>query len=462
MSFHADDLREVTILRGLSDEALDWFAVNGDRIRLERGQRMFERGEPANFMFIVVSGSIDGYEDVGGQDLLVATTRAGQVTGMLPYSRMTHYPRYTVATEDTNILRIRKSDFPAMLAISLEVGQRLVAAMSERVRGDVRLEQQQERMAALGRLSAGLAHELNNPAAAVSRAVASLADELTGLQDLVVDLVRHDVNAEHIDAMNDLRRLSVERVTGDVPPLARADREDRLGEWLEDRDVPRAWDVAATLADAGLAPDDLDAFAERMPGPLLADALVWIACGLGARRLVDDIASAAGRISDLVGSVKTYSHMDRSPEHKPTDVREGLDNTLRMLGHKLGGRQIRLERDYHADRLLVEANAGELNQVWTNLVDNAIDAVEDGGRVRVETRADGDHVLVSVIDDGPGIPDEIREHIFEPFFTTKGVGLGTGLGLDIARRIVQTHRGHISVESNPGRTAMHVRLPKLG
>jgi signal transduction histidine kinase len=459
MKFTTDELRTVAILEGLPEWQLAWIADHGEKIELAQGDRMFERGQPADFMFIVVKGTIQRYEEIGGEWLVVATTRRGEVTGMLPYSRMTHYPGHTVATEAAQVLRLEQTDFQEMLVVSQEIGRRLVAVMSDRVRGDVRLEQQRERMAALGRLSAGLAHELNNPASAVRRAAAELSEEHARLSALVLDLVRHHVDEAAIEAADTLARLAREREPARLTPLERSEREEALQDWLEDQGIERAWESAATFADGGLTVADLETFAGKVSPTTLGDALAWVGATLGADRTVAEIASSAARISELIASVKTYSHMDRSPEHKPTDVREGLDNTLTMLSHKLKKKAVRLARDYEDDLPAIPANAGELNQVWTNLIDNAVDALDDGGELRIETRHDDAWVVVRVIDSGHGIPDEIRPRIFEPFYTTKGVGEGTGLGLDIAMRIVKTHQGSIDVQSGPGRTEMCVRLP---
>lgn len=453
-----DELRGLKIFEGLSEEELAWFCDHGKRIDLDAGDHMFERGQPADYMFVVVNGIIDGYEEHGGQWLVVATTGRGQVTGMLPFSRMTHYPRYTVAVEPSQVLRVDKRDFPEMLSVSLEVGQRLVAEMSNRVRGDVRLEQQQEKMMALGKLSAGLAHELNNPAAAVGRAASTLAEHLAKLPVCVTELMRQCLDEDAIAAIQRLPVLVRARDPITLTPLERAEREDTLAEWLEDHGVADGWHLAGTFADAGLRVDDLESFSARVPAAALNDALVWVECRVATEGVVSEIASSAERISSLIGAVKTYSHMDRSLEHKLTDVREGLDNTLEMLGHKLDEKNIELERDFQANLPEIPAHAGELNQVWTNLIDNAIDAMGEDGTLRVEASQDDLGIVVRVIDDGPGIPDELRHRIFDPFFTTKEVGEGTGLGLDIALRIVRTHRGRIDVHSRPGRTEMRVHL----
>lgn len=459
MRFELDELRPLSLFEGLSDAQLAWFCERGRRIELDAGEHMFERGQPADFLFVVVTGVIEGYEEIGGQWLLVATTGRGEATGMLPFSRMTHYPRYTVAVEPSRVLRIDRGDFPEMLSTSLEVGQRLVAAMSDRVRGDVRLEQQQEKLMALGKLSAGLAHELNNPAAAVGRAAAALSEHLARLPACVTGLIRSDLDEAAIEAIRRLPELARRRESKAPSALARAEREEELETWLEDHGVADGWHIAATFVDAGLTREDLDRFQDEIPAAALQDALVWVECGVAADRMVAEIAASSERISSLIASVKVYSHMDRSTEHKLTDVREGLDNTLTMLGQRIALKGIRLARDYQEDLPEVTGNAGELNQVWTNLIDNAIDAMGEGGELRIEAKANDSGVEVRVIDDGSGIPDEVRPFIFDPFYTTKGVGEGTGLGLDIALRIVRTHRGGIDVRSEPGRTEVRVQLP---
>ena len=427
MKFTVDELRPLSIFEGLSENRLAWFCEHGAKIELVAGDRMLERGQPADFMFVVVTGTIDGYEEIGGQWLVVATTKRGQATGTLPFSRMTHYPRYAVAVEPSQVLRIEKSDFREMVSVAWGVVERLVAQMSDRVRGDVRLEQQREKMMALGKLSAGLAHELNNPSAAVSRAAATLSAHLAKLATCVTGLIRLNLDEATIDAINLLPTVVRARESIVLSPLERGEREEELTAWLEDRGVAEGWEIAGTFADAGLSVEDLEEFEGKVPAVALGDALGWVECGIAAERMVGEIASSSERITTLITSVKTYSHMDRSSEHKLTDVREGLDSTLTMLRHKLERKNIRLSRNYEEDLPMIPANAGELNQVWTNLIDNAIDAMGEGGELSIEAKQDESRVEVDVIDDGPGIPDDLRPRIFDPFFTTKGVGEGSGL-----------------------------------
>ena len=460
MKFTADELRSVAILKGLPDEVLVWLADHSTKLQLAAGDRMVTLGDPAVHMFIIVEGMVQRYQQVGGQWLVVATTTTGEVTGMLPFSRMTHYPGHAVATVPTLLLRLHKDNFDELLQVSHEMGQRLVAQMSNRVRGDVRLEQQRERMTALGRLSAGLAHELNNPTAAIRRTSENLAERLTHQSALILSMARRGLGKAAIDAIEQLGR---ETRQGESPnyltPLQRSDREEELANWLEERKVIDAGELADIFSDTGLSIESLERFAGVVDPDLLGEAFAWVAGIVEIDRMVAEINSSAGHISKLVSSVKLYSHMDRSTEHKPTDVREGLDSTLTMLAHKLKVKDIRVNRDYQENLPTIPGNAGELNQVWTNLIDNAIDAMGQNGELCLKVYSNAWGVVVRIIDDGGGIPDEIRAHIFDPFFTTKDVGEGTGLGLDIARRIVNTHGGQIEARSKVGQTEMYVRLP---
>ena len=454
-----EELRPLRILKDLPDEVLDWLCEHGEQIELASGDHMFERGDDADALWIVIEGVIQGFEEIGGQWLLVATTPAGEVTGMLPFSRMTHYPRNTVATDAARVLRLDAKLFQELLRVSEEFGRRLVAQMSDRVRRDIRLEQQGEKMMALGRLSAGLAHELNNPAAAIRRASARLQEHRARLPELLTALVRHQVGGDGLDDLEEVRRAGSEGVPSGGNALDQSAREEALSDWLEGLGVSEAWEIAANLSEAGVAVEDLAELAGRLPEEAFPDAMAWLSCGIESDMIVEEISASAGRISELVTAIKTYSHMDRSREHRPTDVRAGIDNTLTILGHKLKQKGIRVQREYQENLPLIPANAGELNQVWTNLIDNAIDAMEEGGRLALKARVHELWIEVEVTDNGRGIPEEIRPTIFEPFFTTKEVGVGTGLGLGIAMRIVDTHQGHIEVRSQPGETTMCVRLP---
>jgi signal transduction histidine kinase len=345
-----------------------------------------------------------------------------------------------------------------MLHRSPELGQRLVAIMSDRVRDSTRAQQQREKMMALGKLAAGLAHELNNPAAAVQRSASSLRERLATLPSLVEELLRQRLDQEAVGKARAVVARVRERPAVSLSTLERGAREDELSDWLEGHGVPQAWDAGEALVEAGFGVADLDALAvagkEKVP-PLLA----WLAATIEGDRLTQEIGAAAARISELVGSVKTYSHLDHAPDMQPTDVRQGIDSTLIMLGHELKAKGIRVAREDAKDLPQITAHPGELNQVWTNLIDNAVDALPAGGELRIETAREAEQVVVRVIDNGPGIPADIQTRIFEPFFTTKGVGDGTGLGLDIVQRIVRQHAGQIDVESRPGRTAFTVRLP---
>ena len=457
-----DELRPLDVFRDLPDALITWLVTHGETVALAKDQSIFEPGQPGDRMIIVVRGAVHLQLLVGTQLFAAYTYQAGHVTGMLPYSRMTTFMGRGLAAEaDTRLLIVHKDLFDDMLRLSQEFGRRLVGILSDRVREATRNAQQREKMTALGTLAAGLAHELNNPAAAVRRAGDALGDRLCTLPELTARVVSHGLTTAQFDAARAVRDRAFAR--GPVRTLTTVERgraEGSVGAWLETHGATEPWVLAETYVDAGLEIADLETLATAMPDGAAADVLAWVEGMLAAERLSVDITASAARISELVGAVKSYSHMDRAQDKQVVDLRTGLDSTITMLGHKLKVKHVTLERAYDPALPQIAVYPGEINQVWTNLLDNAIDAVDDGGRVRVDAGAEAGAVVVRITDNGHGIPESIQSRIFEPFFTTKPVGLGTGLGLDIVQRIVtQHHGGHIGVESAPGRTVVTVRLP---
>jgi signal transduction histidine kinase len=370
----------------------------------------------------------------------------GKFLGVAPTGQETSYSGITIhrIADGKIVEEWSESD-------NLEVVQ---PALEQELRRRKRIEQ--EKMAALGKLSAGLAHELNNPAAAVRRAAEGLREATFKAQLLALENVVR-LSPEGREALLDVLREATANGNLALDPLSQSDREEELADWLEERGFSEAWDLAPVLGAAGLDTDRLEKLvAEISDGEPLAGVLEWLGATLELTDLADDVGRGAGRISERVQAMKVYTHMDRAA-YVETEVREGLENTLTILSHKLKGATV--EREYEENLPKIWAHTGELNQVWTNLIDNAADAVGSRGRIQVRAFRDGDGVTVQIIDDGPGIPLEIQSHIFDPFFTTKEVGEGTGLGLDIVRRVVADHGGMVSVDSEPGQTRFTVRLP---
>ena len=455
----ADDFRTIDVFQDQSDDDLAWLASVSDEFTAEPNEKPFHRGDEANEMFVVLEGGFQIFSFNGGQRMLFGTVEAGEISGLLPFSRMERFEGEGFSTSAVRIARIHKRHFMEMITRMPEVGKRLVGRMTDRVRESSRTEQQREKMMSLGKLSAGLAHELNNPAAAIRRSVSDLRERMEMMPQLVKRLTAHGLSPDQVDAARGALMACTAPTPGTLSTLDRSDREDELADWLEEHNVPHAYIVAEVLADEGVAAKNLDALVDLVDAEALPDVILWIEKGMAADRLLGEIESAAGRVSDLVASIKSYTHMDQAPERQLLDLHQGVDQTLVMLGHVIRKKSIHVEQAYAEDLPEVCAYPGEINQVWTNLLDNAIDAVDDGGRIRISTRQEGALACVTIEDNGPGIPEDIAARIFEPFYTTKAPGSGTGLGLDIAQRIVSQHEGTIRLDSEPGRTVFEVCLP---
>ena len=449
-----EDLRKIEVFADLPEEQMDWLAEHLVEMRFQPGEIMGREGDPLDNLVVILEGELQIQRGNGANEMIFRGF-AGQVSGLLPYSRLTHYSGNTRAVLPTRIAALHRSLFPEMLQRLPLLGQRLVSIMADRIRETTRIETQRDKLVALGKLSAGLAHELNNPAAAAQRATASLREALETVREASIRLSRHALSIEQREMITRFEREAKQSISAD--PLELSDHEERIIQWLEMRHVPDAWKIAPAIADAGVETPKLESLAAEVGDEVLCDALIRIASLLTIAKLIDEIDISTKRISYLVQAVKEYSYMDQAAM-KEVDLHQGLENTLTILNHKLKG-GIKVIRDYDQNLPRICAFGGELNQIWTNLMANAIEAMHGKGAMRVRTARELDRVIVEIGDSGPGIPPEVMPHIFEPFFTTKGVGEGTGMGLDTVCRIIRNHHGQIQVSSHPGDTRFQVYLP---
>jgi signal transduction histidine kinase len=451
-----DRLRRFPTFEGLPDEQITWFLSQSEELHLNAGDFYTRQGDPADRMTVILEGELEARGELGGESIVIPM-KAGDVTGKLPFSRMKQFPLSGRAITDSFILRFPASQFPELVQRMPELTQRLVGLMSDRIRETTRLEQQRDRLAALGKLSAGLAHELNNPASAAKRATSQLRAILKRVRDASLELGRQDLTAAQ---KAEIERLEASLVQTDVPPpdaLTASDLEEQLDSLLRSHGQSDLWQLAADLAHKNFKPELLEQLFATLDAATARAALVRISSSVEIADLLNQIESSASRISDLVGAIKEYTFMDQAPVQN-VDIVKTLETTLTILNHKLK-RGVTVRRDYQKIPLLVNSFGSELNQVWTNIIDNAIDAMGGKGELRVRTYREDNCVVVEIGDNGPGIPREVQPRIFEPFFTTKGVGEGTGLGLDTVQRIVKKHRGNIQVRSQPGDTRFQVWLP---
>src|SRR5215471_9423916 len=454
---NSTELLRVPTFADLPDDQIAWFLSQSQEVNLKAGDVYARQGDPPDAMFVLLEGEFQWRGEFGGETVVIAAN-VGDVTGALPFSRMKQFTVTGRAVSDSRILRFPSSLFPELIQKMPELAKRLVGVMTDRVREVTRLEQQRDRLASLGKLSAGLAHELNNPAAAAKRAAAQLRNTLYRVKEASHELGRRELTPTQKTEVEKLES-SFTRGGSEPPPdaLTIGDLEDQIDSLLRSHGQNDLWQLAAELARREVKPEAVESLFDTLDPGTARAALVRIAASMEIANLLNEIESSTSRISDLVRAIKEYTYMDRSPVEN-VDVVRSLETTLTILNHKLK-RGVMVHRDYQPVPLLVNSFGSELNQVWTNLIDNAIDAMNGNGQLRVRTYRDNGCVVVEIGDNGPGISPEIRAHIFEPFFTTKGVGEGTGLGLDTVQRIVRKHKGNIQVNSKAGDTRFQVSLP---
>jgi signal transduction histidine kinase len=437
---------------------LEWLAAHGTLRNLEEGEILTPKGGPVTGMFIVLAGTLAIFVDRGAGRHKLLEWRAGDIAGMLPYSRLVSPPGDSVAQEPSEILAIARDELAALIRDCHEITSILVHTMLDRARFFTSSGLHDEKMMSLGKLSAGLAHELNNPVSAIERGASLLESRLEETEQATRTLGASRLPDDQLAAIDAVRRSCVtEREASVLSPIQQAEREDAIADWLGSHGIDET--LAGPLADTPVTIDALDRVADTVDGPALAAALRSVAATCAVRGIAVEIREAARRISGLVTAIKGFTHMDQAMVAEPVDVVTGLGNTVAVLNAKARARTIAVTISTAPDLPLVRGFTGELNQIWNNLIDNAIDAAPNGGRVEVSARLERHRVVVRIVDDGGGIPADVRERIFEPFFTTKPVGKGTGLGLDIVRRLVMHNDAEIEVESAPGRTEFRVALP---
>ncbi len=444
-------------------QELVWLAAHGELYHTTRGESLAQTEWLWDRLAMVLSGHIAIYVDRGLGPRKVMEWASGDVTGLLPYSRMTRSKPPggdPIVVEPGDLLLVSRNDFPEMIRECPTVTTALVHMMIDRVRRFTSNDLQDEKMISLGKLSAGLAHELNNPASAASRSARLLAQGVADLEDASRALGTARLTPAQQEIAHRSRQACASTAAVGLSPVERADREEAIVSWLDAHGAQP--DGASAFVDTALTFEDLDALAAALDGDTLNTTLRWLAADCSARALAAEVERSVTRIHDLVAAIKRFTYMDRTSAPEPVDLSVSLNDTVALLQHKARRKSVRVSVNLEPDLPRVRAIGSDLNQIWTNLIDNAIDAVGEAGEVAITAAPRLDFVIVHIVDNGPGIPPNLGEQIFDPFFTTKPVGQGTGLGLDIARRLVRRNDGDIEFESRPGRTEFRITLPVAG
>lgn len=454
-----DELRRVEIFRDLSEDELRWIIERCEEIVLDAGQVFIAMGAKAEWMFIGLEGAWQFRRETTVTDAPTYTFYAGDISGRIPFSRMVVSPGTGRALVASRLARFPASSFDALLKHIPVLEPRMVALLTDRVREATRREQEYERFLALGKLSAGLAHELNNPVAAAQRSADELKRRVNVIRKATIELVEAGGTARDFAALDALRGAASERTTSSADPLERSTREEAIAAWLVQCGVHEPWFNAAAFAAAGITVEELAAAVSGLRPEACPSALAWLAAHVTVDALTREVAQATERISDLLAAIKSYTQMDRPSDKESISVASSMDTVLALFGERLTQKHVTVHREYAPDLPFVSVFVSEINRLWAVLLSNALDWVPLSGSITVRACREPGGVLAEVVDNGPGVAPEIQDRIWEPFFTTKDVGQGSGLGLDIARRIVSRHAGSIALQQAPGETVFAVRLP---
>jgi signal transduction histidine kinase len=457
-----EQLKTMNDFAGVPDEQLQWLIDRSEVRCYETGETLFKRGDAIDEMYVFLTGSMIIRIEQNGQFRELLEQKAGNIGGTLPFSRTSKAAGFGVFSEPTTAMFLHKQNFRSMVSECYELTEAMVRFMTSRVRSFTEIQQQTDKMAALGRVSAGLAHELNNPSAAIVRSASEFKKHLGNTPDRFKRVMSLNLDLEAVEACN---RLVFEKIsTGilDLSSLERSDAEDTLLNWLEDHDITEGYDITGNFADFGMTVQDMEFINEKIGQKQLFTVLEWLDNVLTTERFVTEMSEASKRINDIVTAVKSYSHLDRAAEKQRVDIHLGIKNTFMILGHKVKKINLKVQKNFEPNLPEPRVFVGELNQVWTNLLDNAIDALENTPEPAIEIisrRYKDEFIEVLIIDNGEGISADALPNIFDPFFTTKPMGKGTGLGLNTVQKIIQQHNGSIKVDSRPGRTEFRICLP---
>jgi signal transduction histidine kinase len=460
-----EELKKNVALRDLPDEHLSWILNHSEYIEYDDGGVIIRTGEPIVEAFFFLEGRMNFYMNVNGQLVYYHTVenndRTGGVTGVLPYSRLKNSPGNSYAVGKARAIKLHKKYFQELEQLNPDFIQRLIGYMTERARVFATTQMQQEKVSALGKLAAGIAHEMNNPAAAINRISEELDKRLKHNYDLTKELLKYNITP---DLIENIRKIALNKENNrsaetKLSPLQRLQKEDELSDWLNEKGFNNRNEIAETLNEAGFSSDDLEVINNDAGSEGFQNILYWLENLLSSSQLIKDLENASGRISMLVDAIKSHVRMDRSGDLYGTNIHKDIDDTLILLGYKIREKNIFIKKIFCEDLPEVEVYIGELNQVWTNIIDNAIYAVQQNGEIVIETECDKKYITVRIIDNGTGIPKEILSRVFDPFFTTKKVGEGTGIGLDIVKNVINRHNGEVKVNSIPGKTEFVIRIP---